>query len=150
MVCSLLRYSYCSVSLTLCTRVSSGDGLVFSKLARRKEITAHLWEGEENQCPFCASWNCIALSQTVSQGCPFCTLQHKLWEDGDTSLDTLKDPRYPEKAFSPSHRAFKNSRFCSEWSQICVLISGCLPIHTDWVSLSSIHIISGEERIFGS
>lgn len=104
---SLLGYFYCSGSLTSPTNVSSRDGLVFSKLARRKEITDHLWEGAENQCPFCASWNCIAFSQSVSQDGAFCTLP--TWPlralTRDASLDALKDHSHSEKAFFPSYRA---------------------------------------------
>jgi len=76
---SLLRYSYCSGSLTLPTHVSSWDDSVFSKLASRKESTDHLWE-EENQCPFCASWNCIAFPRLFPRMAHSAHCQHELWE----------------------------------------------------------------------
>lgn len=100
---SLLKYFYCSGFLTLPTHVNSREDLVFSELARRKEITDHLWEGEENQCPFCAFWDCIAFSQSISQDHPFCTLPTKAPRalTRDASLDGLKDHSHSEKAFIP-------------------------------------------------
>lgn len=146
MISALLRYSHCLGSLTLSTHISYWYGLVFSKLSRRKEITDHLWEGEGNQCPFCASWNCTAFSQSISQDGPFCTLP--IWAlralTRDASLDPLKDRSHSENAFSfhtELKKKKKNSRFFSKWSQIFVLVSGFLPIYTVWLSLSSKHRI---------
>lgn len=72
----LLRYSHCLGSHNLSTRVNSRYGLVFSKLSKRKEITDHLWEGEENVLPGTA----LPFPRVFPRMVHSASFQHKLWE----------------------------------------------------------------------